>query len=477
MPIRSQILIVILAVGCSSTTQRSPRPVPLPPNVEADELSSINPEPIPQLTKEQREYLEAKDPSKADAPPAAAPLATAQGRQTAPLTMLSKMKNDRASKPKLDATAEQQMKGKATLEALRADLKAGKITEEQFATQEAKAFEALQIQKDREFAAKLPKPGAKYNILALCGGVAHGAFQAGVLCGWTQCGGRPDFDVVTGVSTGALVAAMVFPGPEYDPDLKHFYTTVHTRDIYRVKAIPPLGLRTTSVATSEPLRKLAEGLVNRPGYMEKVAAEHARGRRFYAGTTNLDTMRFVVWDMGAIASQGTCESRKLYVDILMGACAMPPLLSPSRIQINIDGKCYEEMHVDGGTTRNLFFYPPSDWVGREQDKNGRLLAGANVYCIVGGKVYDDPIGVKPHVLPEGVRALSTLLASSQRAELFRLHAYCQTFDMNFSWAVIPSDYELFDANDFDPVKMTKLFNEGYCRVCRGELWNQESAVG
>src|SRR5688572_32969827 len=71
------------------------------------------------------------------------------------------------------------------------------------------------------------------NILVLSGGGADGAFGAGVLVGWSETGLRPRFDVVTGVSTGALMATLVFLGSEYDPVLKDVYTTVSSDDIYK----------------------------------------------------------------------------------------------------------------------------------------------------------------------------------------------------------------------------------------------------
>lgn len=216
--------------------------------------------------------------------------------------------------------------------------------------------------------ARPPAQVGKHDILILSGGGAHGAYQGGVVCGWSDAGTMPEFSVVTGVSAGALLAAAVFAGSEYLPEIRRLYTELSQTslvrgDLWMKKRL--YGLGTDSIATTDKLRGHLRRELNNPGYFEKVAAEHAKGRRLYIGTTNLDTQRFVPWDMGAIASEGTPESRKLYEDIVVASCAIPPLLSPPRICVTIDGKPFEEMHVDGFVTRNLFFYPPSDWPAKK----------------------------------------------------------------------------------------------------------------
>ena len=323
-------------------------------------------------------------------------------------------------------------------------------------------------------------PGARYNFLLLSGGVAHGAYQTGVLCGLSDQCKMPNYDVVTGVSTGALVAALVFPGADYLPDLKRIYTTVKQGvlrgEVWKVKAFPPAGLGTDSLATNEPLRKLLKTIIDRPGYYEKVVAEHAKGRRLYVGTTNLDTERFVAWDMGAIATEGGAKSRKLFEDILLASAALPPLLKPQRINITIDDKQYEEFHVDGGTTRNLFFYPPSDWPGVEADlKTGnKMLSGATLHIILAGKIYHDPEGTNPKLVSMGMRCIGTLHASCQRGELARIYTHCLTRDMNFNIADIPDEFgELFPPTEFNSKKMTKLFDYAYQQVVDGTVWNTE----
>ncbi len=326
-------------------------------------------------------------------------------------------------------------------------------------------------------------PGAKHDILLLSGGGSYGAYQAGVVCGWSDAGSMPEFSVITGVSAGSLLAGALFAGPEYLPEIRRLYTELSQTNLLRGdlwvrRRFPhPFGLGAESLATSDRFRANLRRVLDSPGYFEKVAAAHAKGRRLYIGTTNLDTETFVPWDMGAIAARGTPESRKLFEDIVVASCSIPLLFAPVRIPVTIDGKCYEEMHADGFVTRNLFFYPPSDWPGDAEDgKAGfRMLAGARVYAVVAGKLYNDEAGTKPTLSGIALRTIESHMASLQRADLARIHSQCVRRGMDLKVAAIPKEFSpLYSPVHFDPVKMTKLFCEGYTRAQSDRVWNRET---
>src|SRR5262245_9706739 len=164
------------------------------------------------------------------------------------------------------------------------------------------------------------------SVLCLSGGGSYGAFSAGVLCGWTASGdrpgvnGRPNFSVVTGISTGALIAPYAFLGPQYDDHIRKFYTTVENRDIYRLR--PVRGLLGTSLADNAPLAELVDRSVT-PEIIREVAEEHRKGRRLYIGTTELEGGRFVAWDIGEIACRNQPGDRELIQQILLGSSAIP----------------------------------------------------------------------------------------------------------------------------------------------------------
>ena len=179
---------------------------------------------------------------------------------------------------------------------------------------EQSAIDSLQQEK----AANQGKLDPEANFLALSGGGGDGAFGAGLLCGWTEAGTRPRFKLVTGISTGALIAPFAFLGSEYDAKLKEAYTTISDKDIYTVpntlKLIINLG-RIEGAASTEPLAKLLERLVD-DQMIQKIAAEHNKGRRLLVGTTQLDAQRQVIWNMGAIAASGHPDAAKLFREVL-----------------------------------------------------------------------------------------------------------------------------------------------------------------
>ena len=111
------------------------------------------------------------------------------------------------------------------------------------------------LRKEREFLARSGRTGPlpPANFLAISGGGDNGAFGAGLLNGWTVAGDRPEFKVVTGVSTGALIAPLAFLGPDYDPELKRAYTTISKKNIYEERGFLS-ALFDDGLADSRPLR-------------------------------------------------------------------------------------------------------------------------------------------------------------------------------------------------------------------------------
>jgi len=306
----------------------------------------------------------------------------------------------------------------------------------------------------------------EYNILVLSGGGVFGAYPAGLLCGWTAYekppaeGGRPSFDVVTGVSTGALIAPMAFLGPAYDPALKQLYTTVTNDDIFKIrKSIRSFFAE--SLADSAPLRSRIDCFYTAEA-MQKIAAEHAKGRRLYIGTTNLDTKRLVVWDIGAIATKGTEEARKLIVDVTVASAAIPGFFPSVRFNVNIDGRPYEELHVDGSVSRAMFFRPPVFSSSEQESVGPNSLAGTNLFALVAGKAYPDPEGVRARTIAVVGAAVSNLLYVTARGDLYRFYTYSTLSGMDFFTAAIPADLKVTNSStNFDTKETTKMFNEAY----------------
>ncbi|MBA4190310.1 MAG: patatin [Planctomycetaceae bacterium] len=310
----------------------------------------------------------------------------------------------------------------------------------------------------------------KRTVLCLSGGGSYGAYTAGVLCGWTQCGGRPQFDAVTGISTGALIAPFAFLGCRYDPLLHEFYTTLTRKDVFRAK--PIRGLFSESFADNTPLANQIDKVLTEE-IIREIAVEHARGRRLYVGTTEVESRRFVVWDIGAIASRGRPCDRDKIKRILLGSSAIPGVFPPSEIEVEVQGQLFVEKHADGGVSQGLFFAPPRIPPELADTPDGRSLYGSDVYAIVAGKLYSDPKVVKPRALSILGNNVETVLYAQTRGDLFRLWTYSTMRGMNFNVTAIPPEFIVpGGAVDFDPKAMTALFDEGVRLVCMGKAWRQ-----
>jgi hypothetical protein len=199
--------------------------------------------------------------------------------------------------------------------------------------------------------ARTPDGRPRLALLALSGGGARGAFGAGLLTGWTRSGTRPRFAAVTGISTGALMGTFAFLGPQYDGELERFYTATTDADIFADRGVS--GLLRDAVKDSGPLKRLIERTMDER-ILDAVAGEHHRGRRFLVGTTNLDSARLVVWDMGAIAASGRPDRQQRFRDVLLASASVPMVFPPVYFPVEWEGKTYWQMHVDGGAAVIVF---------------------------------------------------------------------------------------------------------------------------
>ena len=309
------------------------------------------------------------------------------------------------------------------------------------------------------------------TFLALSGGGSDGAFGVGVLYGWTEHGDRPQFNMVTGISTGALIAPFAFLGPQYDVLLRECYTTTTTKDILKIKSLLTVLWR-EAVADSQPLAKLVAKQVDAQ-VLAAIAKEHAKGRRLFIGTTQLDAPRLVIWDMGAIATKGTPEALELFRKILVASASIPGAFPPQYIKVAAGGRTYQEMHVDGGTTAEVILYEGAlkPFAGlRKVAKKG--VRPRYLYIIRNSQVAGEWAKVKPRITSIGPRAISTLIKAQGVGDLYRLFVFAKRDYMDYNLAAIPEDFKAAKKEEFDPVYMTKLFNLGYEMAKKGFPWQK-----
>jgi predicted acylesterase/phospholipase RssA len=307
------------------------------------------------------------------------------------------------------------------------------------------------------------------NFLALSGGGSDGAFGAGVLCGWTASGKRPEFDLVTGVSTGALTAPFAFLGPKYDEALKTVFTTSTTQDIAIAQPVRGL-LGGDSLASNAPLARVVAHYVNE-GFLQEVATEHRRGRRLLIGTTNLDAERPVIWDMGQIAVSGRPESLELFRKVLLASAAIPAVFPPGFVKVAAEGGVYDEMHVDGGATREVFLVP-TQFMAKKADGNLGINPVRRAFIIRNGRVDPEYKAVKAKTLSIAGRAVSSLIKSQGVGDLYELFVFSKKNGIDYNLAYIPGNFLDTSTQAFDPVYMGKLFNLGYQMAEAGYPWKK-----
>ena len=328
----------------------------------------------------------------------------------------------------------------------------------------------------QELAANQGKLEPEANFLALSGGGGDGAFGAGILCGWTEAGTRPRFKLVTGISTGALIATFAFLGPEYDAKLKEAYTTISDKDIYTVTSVVKLVLnlgRVEGVASTKPMAKLLKRLID-ANLLQAIAAEHNKGRRLLVGTTQLDAQRRVIWNMGAIAATYHPDALKLFRQVLLASASTPVAFNPVYIKVQAAGQEYDEMHVDGGVKAEVMLYGEAISFFTASKKLGPLMPQRprKLYLIRNAQVAPEYASIKPHLWAIGPRAISSLTKNQGVGDLYRLYVLAQRDGIDYNLAFIPLDFHSKRNSEFDTKYMNQEFELAYNLARPGYKWHK-----
>lgn len=335
--------------------------------------------------------------------------------------------------------------------------------------QEIEAFGVESLEKPVEF-------------LVLSGGGENGAFGAGVLCGWTAAGNRPTFKLVTGISTGSLIAPFAFLGPEYDSQLKTVYTTTTDNDIFQKKSILTAYWR-QSIYDTKPLADTIAKYIDEK-VLAAVAREHKKGRRLLVGTTQLDAQRLVIWDMGAIATSQDPGAPDLFRKVLLASASMPAIFPPVYITVTAGGTQYDEMHVDGGTTTEQILYENALTPMTQHKKaltpvvkDEKLMSALEhrrriVYIIRNDQVKPNWDNVKPRLGNIAGRAISTLVKTHGDGDLYRIYVLALRDGLEYNLASIPIDFDAPSQGMFDTEFMQKLFSLGYEMARNGYPWGK-----
>jgi predicted acylesterase/phospholipase RssA len=305
------------------------------------------------------------------------------------------------------------------------------------------------------------------ELLAVSGGGDKGAFGAGLLAGWTESGKRPVFKAVTGISTGALIAPFAFAGKEYDIVLRNVYTSLGPEDVASKRSILA-AITNDAMADNRPLWDQISRYVD-DHFLDVIKQEHEKGRILLVGTTDLDARQPVMWNMGAIAASGAPGALDLFRSILLASAAIPGAFPPSMVKVEVDGKPYEEMHVDGGASAQVFLYPPrmrgvAASMGETIDRKGDVYIIRNSFL----RPTWDP--VERRTINIAGPAIGSLIHTQGFGDLYRIYATTQRDQLSFNLAYIDSDFTTPHTRDFDTTFMKELFEYGFRQGKEGYDW-------
>ena len=340
-----------------------------------------------------------------------------------------------------------------------------------------------------------------HNYLVISSGGVDGAFGAGLLVGWTAAGTRPEFQLVTGISAGAMIAPFAFLGPAYDGVLHEIYSAYSSKDLVERRGLIA-ALEGDAVMDSTPLRRLIDRYLG-DEQVAQIAVEGRKGRKLLIGTTHLNSGRPMVWDLTKIAASEAPNARRLMGDLILASASIPGVFPPVRIGVEAGGVRYDELHVDGGVTAQLFLGPAGlDW--QRVAERFRVQGQPQVYLIRNARAYPqwtavrtrlaplldrsvaslsrDPAGLPwyeadPSVASILSRSMGSMIRTRGFNDAVRLYLSTQSDQLGFNLAYIPDDFSIGSTEFYDRAYMQGLFARGFAMAQGGYPWLHSDVGG
>ncbi len=318
-----------------------------------------------------------------------------------------------------------------------------------------------------------PDKNRTLDILSLSGGGSDGAFGAGLLNGWSQSGKRPKFDVVTGVSTGAIIAPFAFLGPAYDPQLKEIYTTLSTKQVLQANILSGLFGGPALTDNSGLITMIAKYATH--DLLNKIGQEHLKGRFLLIGTSDLDSQRGIIWDIGKLANSNHPQKLKLFRKIILASTSIPGAFPPVRFDVEANGKTYTELHVDGGISSQVFLYP-SSFSPRRLDALLGIKRKRRVFVIRNSTVTPQYDVTEAKLLEISTRSISTLIKNQGIGDLYRVYALAKRDGLDYNLAYVPPSFTLKKQDVFDTKYMQALYKVGEQMGRTGNFWHKSPFI-
>ncbi|KQP03486.1 patatin [Methylobacterium sp. Leaf99] len=306
--------------------------------------------------------------------------------------------------------------------------------------------------------------------LVLSGGGENGAFAAGLLKGWSEAGTRPAFGVITGVSTGAMIAPFAFVGSGGDEALRQGYTEISAADVFE------FGATAEALTDTWPLKRRIDRSVT-PKLLQAIAAEHAKGRRLLVATTAVDSERPVLWDMGAIAGTDGPKALALFRDIILASSAVPGVFPPVMVEAVAGSRHIQEMHDDGGTTAPYYLAPEATLLAAHPTP----LPTHRVYLVVNNSLAPQFQMASRTTLSVLGRSMSAAIKAQTRAALALGRSFAERTGLDLRVAEIDGRFTRTTTAPFDQGYMKALFFHGEAlgragTAFRGDARDREADV-
>jgi predicted acylesterase/phospholipase RssA len=308
----------------------------------------------------------------------------------------------------------------------------------------------------------------RYPHLALSGGGPNGAFGAGLLNGWTKSGKRPVFKIVTGVSTGSLIAPLAFLGPDFDDDLRRFYTTTVSGDVFSRGPLLAGLLFGEALADTGPLARQIANQVNED-FLRRIAEAHRQGRRLYIGTVDLDSQNFVIWNMGLIATSGHPDALPLFRKVMLASTSVPVAFPPVFFEVEAGGHRYDEMHVDGAVAAGVFISGGVFRFSAAIQRSGRA-GREDLFVIHNGQLVPSPEQTSRTLRRIAERSFNVLSSAATIGDISRIYAFVRPQGATLKWITIPAGVDMTTSEIFDQARMTELYELGYRLGTGGIDW-------
>lgn len=314
--------------------------------------------------------------------------------------------------------------------------------------------------------------GEHLNILALSGGGANGAFGAGVLMGLKESGQLKDYSIITGISAGALIAPFAFIGGDALREMKNVMLDINDDAILGKKNF----LNTVFKDAFTDGEHLYQFIANAypESMIDQIAQQHRNGKRLFIGSTHFDSGELVIWNLGAIANSERPDKAELVYKVLAASASIPGVFPPQFINVELDGKTYEELHVDGGLAAQVFFNP-SNFDYTKISEALDLETPPQLDVIRNGALKAPYHRLQDKGLDLVAKSLTSLTLAQTRGDLYRMKYFSELNDIKMQFTYIEKDFGFAKRSKdmFDEHYLKAIYQYGFYKATQGQLWVTE----